>query len=420
MDKALKIVLGLYAISLLTSMAGMELFGWLSAIFGLALYVKAKIKKVKASKWAPFKLMSSLWLFLSVIAISTLFIVEDSHNKIGMLGSLRWALLLPLLVHSFQQVSFKSQEKFFLYLVYIAGAVGLYAFVQHYIGQDFFRSEDMSLVHSSKDHETRIRFWRSKGFFNQPLTYAYVLGMFVCFPIAQVLGKESKASKLAQWGMGLSALVIVASIVTTYSRGGWIAFGGALTFLIFKNLNKKQLLYFCLGTAVAGTVVLISSLTLRTRVMTIFDPAYGSNSERFHLWAANWEMFKEYPFFGVGWNLNKVLVAPYLESLGYMNHFVSHAHNTYVQLLAGTGLLGFLSLVSFFGVMFVLPIKLYRDKSVSPWVGAGLMAAVAAQINLHIGGLSECNFTDAEVTHQTVFVWAWVISVYLKDKDSEL
>jgi O-antigen ligase len=67
-------------------------------------------------------------------------------------------------------------------------------------------------------------------------------------------------------------------------------------------------------------------------------------SERKMIWAGHFQIFKENPIFGAGYGQNtKALPRVYLEMGAPPDTLVSHAHNQYLHLAAGTGILGLLS-----------------------------------------------------------------------------
>lgn len=406
MQKAIQITLSLYAISLLCSIAGMELFSWLSGVLGLVYFIKTR--QENKIKLPSLKIMGVLWAFFLVVVIGAFLAANKGFNPVTIIGDARWVILLTLLTLAVQVVPQESQEKFFIYLMVFGAAVGVYSFAQHFYGFDLLRSQKSYMEHSTIDSVTKTQFWRTRGFFSHPLTYANSMGLFACFPLAYLLNTPYKSSQ-KKWLVALVCLIcIVASLATTYARGGWLAFGAATVVLVFMSLPFKKSL-----SLLAAAVVLIAALgsqsvVLKKRLFSIFNFSNGSQSDRFNLWHANWEMFKDHPFFGVGYGLNRNFAEAYLEELGHYNHFVGHAHNIYLQILAGTGSFGFLAFGVFFITIFYWTVKCYRRTE--GWTQTVLLAAIGAQIAILVGGLTEANFVDGEVNHVIIFIWAWVLS----------
>jgi O-antigen ligase len=98
------------------------------------------------------------------------------------------------------------------------------------------------------------------------------------------------------------------------------------------------------------------------------------------------------------------------ERLGINQPFVSHAHNNYIQALAGTGILGFICFVGFQFYFFKTARSLYHQLAGTS-MGRLAQGVFLAQIFWQLGGLTECNFFDGEVNHSIVFGWAILIAI---------
>lgn len=413
MKSVIKAIAALYAISLLISMAGMEVFSWLTAFLGL-FYFKAKPHKVIFGS-TYLKLIVWPLMFFCVVALGALF-SPLPVPILSVIGEVRWVLLLVLLSLAFQFVPKSSQQNFFKYLLIIGTVVGLYGFFQYFWGYDLFRDPESYRIHASIDRDTGKLMWRTRGFFSHPLTYANSMGIFLCFPLAFLFNIENFKNRKITWMWALiCSFTLFASILTTFSRGGWLAVGFAVVLMIFLSFPVRRALAIGAVFLAIGAVAISQSGILIRRFISIFNFSHGEQSDRFYLWHANWEMFKDHPLLGVGYNMNKSMVEPYMIQLGYPTEFVSHAHNTFFQILGGTGLLGVVSLYSFFILIFVTMIRKYRQ-SKETWEKSLLLGAIAAQVCLHIGGITEANFEDGEVRHMIVFVWAWFLVYINKTK----
>jgi O-antigen ligase len=400
MIRAIQITLSLYAISLLCSMAGMELFGWLSGVLGLIYFIKNR--KSKEVNFPPAKIMVFLWGFFLVVVIGALLAANRGFNFWDIVGEARWVILFTLLTLSVQTVSIESQEKFFMVMMLLAAGLGLYGFLQHFWGFDLLRTSESYLEHSSRDPEGQAQFWRTRGFFSHPLTYANATSMIACFPLAYLLNTNFKDKKMIWLISATSLILLLASLATTYARGGWLAFIiGAIVMILIRLPLKKALSLILIGVFALFVLVSQSPIIIK-RFLSIFQFTNGSQSDRFNLWAANWEMFKDHPWFGVGYNLNRQMVKPYLEKLGFFDHFLGHAHNIYLQILAGTGLLGFLMISTFFILLVKRMFEFYKGSR--GWNKTLFLGALGTQVALIFGGMTEANFIDAEVNHLIIFI----------------
>lgn len=73
---------------------------------------------------------------------------------------------------------------------------------------------------------------------------------------------------------------------------------------------------------------------------------------RYALWEAAWRMFKEKPITGVGIGVYRFLVPLYSQDLPFIRGRSIWAHNTYVQILVETGLVGFIFFMGMFIAVF--------------------------------------------------------------------
>jgi O-antigen ligase len=143
---------------------------------------------------------------------------------------------------------------------------------------------------------------------------------------------------------------------------------------------------------------------------------YTSNSDRLFLWKMNLEMFKEYPILGIGYGENESRAGEWAARMGNPEAFTGHAHNNYLQWLAGTGALGFAAYMFFIGFFLYLTVRLWkRLPKELYWARAMTLAALGAQIHLHIGGFTECNFKAGATNHNLMLVLGLVASMSLLD-----
>lgn len=176
---------------------------------------------------------------------------------------------------------------------------------------------------------------RSASFLHHPNLLAAYLNIVLPFALACYLlgrGKWKKAGACT-FGMGLLALL------STQSIGGIVAFVAILALAIFRFIQsrKKQLVFF-----VAMGVLLFASYSVRE----VLNPAHteeyiGSDVvTRYLLWSTAWGEFTQSPVFGVGWGN---FAAPFGWDIPDLPGLLG-AHNLWLQVLAETGLVGFLAL----------------------------------------------------------------------------
>jgi len=151
---------------------------------------------------------------------------------------------------------------------------------------------------------------RAQGGVGDPNFFANV--QLVAFPLVLVLAASEKRFWL-RWGLVLTALVTIGSVLSTLSRGGLIALTLVLVLIpfvparsLFASQRQKTAIMLLL---VAGVLVLFSRPAFRaevvTRATTIFtggtETGSSSGSGRTELWKAARHSIDEHPLLGVGY-----------------------------------------------------------------------------------------------------------------------
>ena len=207
-------------------------------------------------------------------------------------------------------------------------------------------------------------FIRAHGMFGQPNPFAGYLGTILPIALAMTLIPHPGRFR---WVAGFSFMLIGLGILLSLSRGAWLGLAISLTVMTLAWSPRAQKLVVPL----AGIVVLVVGLAmlgllppnLATRITSVTDnfgifdvrnvPPTSENFavvERMAHWQAGWEMFRDYPFLGVGpGNYPAVYedyyIPPWKEALG-------HAHNYYLNMAAEAGVPGLLALLLMLGLAF--------------------------------------------------------------------
>ena len=376
----------LYALALHTSMAGMEIFGWILFLLGLlSVFV---VKKNRAFN-LPLLKPAAPYIGLCLLSIA---ITPSPEPFIKRIADLTWIFVFWGVAQTLILVwsdDFEKKLKI-LWIIALAAAtlVGLYQF---FSGYDFIRK--------TGDHLPQVgHYFRSTGFFSLCLTFAYSMGISG-FTLALPSRRLHKA--LPYLALGLAGLCIYNSM----TRGAWISFLGTIVLLgliFFKKLTWRQI-----GVAVVSLMVYMLLLTksdggakrIEHLTPTQTDQAV---SERFDVWRGYLSMFQDHPVLGVGYDNGPAHLLEAYQKLGMDQDFVSHAHNDYLQALAETGIVGLLAFLFLLGSVF------WKAYCLMPYRPDWAISLMAGQLYVSIGSLSQANFTDAEVNHFTIFNWALV------------
>jgi O-antigen ligase len=195
--------------------------------------------------------------------------------------------------------------------------------------------------------------------------------------------------------VGLFAILPVAALFLSASRGGIVSFAVQLSilalFMIRSRAWGKQLF-------AAVAVLLLASLLVTWlgvgRVLQRFSSLQTlevTSGKRASMRSDTWHIFLDHPVLGYGLRTLQIVFPPY-ETL-YDGKIVNHAHNDYLEALAETGLLGGLCCAWFLAVLIIQALRRVRQLNHS-FAGAlqlsglvacsGLLVHSLVDFNLHI------------------------------------
>jgi len=220
------------------------------------------------------------------------------------------------------------------------------------------------------------------------------------------LGFRKDAAKLTA-GLTRPWLLVMAlaggiTLFLTFSRILWVALPAGLALWAALALPRRWVLALLSALLISGLVAFQSPL-IRERAFSQMG-----TTERYALWSANWEFFKERPLTGAGWHHNAKLSGAYLsEKKGGGSVFSGHAHNNVIEQLGGMGLIGLVAWLAWWLGVIAWTV---RARSVPGFARGILCAWFVFQLN----GLTQVNFWESKVLHQQAwmiaFVMVWVSS----------
>lgn len=177
------------------------------------------------------------------------------------------------------------------------------------------------------------------GIFANPNDLAYALVMLVPLVVGLALGARRFGWRLALWG--LAALYAVATFFT-YSRSGLLALG-AVVVLCFMRWSRSWLRVP--AAALAALAMAATVATYWTREEGFSDVlADATLQERVQTVRVGLAMFADFPLLGVGPGCS-IVGWPLYAPPGTTTGGWLHTHNTFIQVLGETGLLGTLPFV---------------------------------------------------------------------------
>lgn len=299
-------------------------------------------QKVKFSKSMIFLGVMVFFCVLSVI------LAPDIENKFKQASKVKYFLLGLLAVFPYRNLFkiFKREQakkmlNVFLVLVAIGNIAGIHALFDGFHYLRWKGASDGS---------------RAAGMYGMAITYGYGIEYIVILLTSLAVNFWDKLNQLANKKLFIfSTITCYLGMYLSYTRGALLAFIVSIPFLFI--LTKKKLFKI---TMAAG-VVLVIALTAIVFSISNGNKSFGNN--RFLLSAQNksnlirisiyetvWEAFKEKPFTGWGFrNFEKnSFEIKRRHDIEYAD-FGGHAHNNYLEILAGSGIFAFLSLLAFLG-----------------------------------------------------------------------
>ena len=177
---------------------------------------------------------------------------------------------------------------------------------------------------------------RATSFLTHSNNLAGYLNLVLPFALACYLLGQGKWKKLGGWTFWLAFV----ALLSTQSLGGLMAFVSILVLAIFcfARSRKKRL------ALLAGLCALVCLFYLLRPILNPAHPEQTVGSDavgRVLLWATAWDYFLHSPVMGVGWGNFVDLYGSDLTSLVPPGLYA--VHNIYLQLLAETGLVGFVA-----------------------------------------------------------------------------
>ncbi len=374
----------------------------------LVLALVAWVARAVLRRDVNFAIPAGLVPLLIFIGVALLSLWEPVSEMAGILELLKWAqvLLVAILVYDRLRAGAVDSRWVVTLLAVSAGfqaLVGLWQFGLLRLGS-FTPVEIEGFVIDA-------RFSRAYGFFQQPNPFAGFVGLVAALLAGitiSVLVDRWRAGDLrtglvaAAWS-GAPALLIVAGLVASWSRGGWMGFAAAM--LVIAALLPRRiwwgpvLLAALLGAG--GLLYLTGQLpaTVIDRLMgflayarfedvrgvAVTDANYAV-IERMAHWQAALGMWRDHFWVGIGLGGYETAYPAYRLISWVLP--LGHAHNTYLNLAAEIGILGLVAYLVWLGSLAVRLLRaLVRPQTLNdPWRRGLTLGLIGAWTHFAIHG----------------------------------
>ena len=239
--------------------------------------------------------------------------------------------------------------------------------------------------------------FRAKGFFSIYMTLGGSLVVALALLLGTVVLGTDRRRPAIQSGFAVVALGL------TYVRNAWLGLGAVLAVLVL--LSRRWILVA--GAAALVALVLLVPFPLRAKMISMFDPASPSASERFYFWKAGVRMLQDAPLLGLGPGAVKIEYPAYKDPAARRGG-TSHLHNNFVQIAAERGLVGLAAWCAIWAVFFVKAARIYARLSPARVDDRALVGgSLAAVAGFLVAGLFEYSFGDSEV-----IALVWVVAAF--------
>ncbi|RME17095.1 MAG: hypothetical protein D6797_03170 [Bdellovibrio sp.] len=400
-------VLGIFILSLLLSPA---LANIAIGLLFLILIFSKKACSFSAQKISPLGPDLYLWLFWGWMFISLAINGElSTHYKTALFYG-RFVLILyvlheALLLHKDWIL---SKAKIFYNLM---GAIALYAIFQSLTRWSL---ENFHWVKLPLPDEGFLI--RSYGFLGNTMSYSFTfamffsvfLALFTCF--ATTTPNKTFKKIWNFWPL----FAVLLSLLFALTRSVWL--GVTLSLLIVLTFYRDKKLItslLALGLFLVSINIFLPQFNWRWKKLTA--PKATSRDTRIDLLKAHSYVFLHAPLWGKGLRTQYDEVSQYYKKFGSYNHKTGHAHNNFLEIASGLGLVGLTLFIIIFGFFLWDNWKALIAAS-NPFTKSWLVGIFAAQAGFHLASFFDTTFYDFRRMHALLFLIA--LYLVLKKKPS--
>ncbi|MFV3410560.1 O-antigen ligase family protein [Bdellovibrio bacteriovorus] len=257
---------------------------------------------------------------------------------------------------------------------------------------------------------------RTQGFYSNPNYFAMAVVVLWALILSFAIYSTDLFSRITT---GLILVLGSAILLATYTRTAWIAMALVTATALLYTKNKKVLAISVVAAGVFGIAVLFNWFDLKERILYSFNfSSSSSQGARFAIWNATWHIFLDHPLFGVGFEHAAKLYRTYYVELGQPTDYVpGHAHNQFLDILSGAGLVGLLGYMGAFGSGVIFFHKKFKSatETLSKQLSLGALLSIVA--------LFGCSMTETPIIQQETRNYILIILGfaygYLSEKDKK-
>ncbi len=355
-----------------------------------------------------------LWRWLPValfFAAGTLgIVVAPAATRGDALREWRWLIVEPLLFVALMALALRTarapdESMRALLAAMVAGGalVGLLGALQFaglnlvpLLGDKVGHSDDRIVVEGVQ---------RVSSVYGHPNNLGLYMGRV--WPLAAGLALSARGGR-ARWLLGCAALLALAGLLVSFSRGAWLGAAGAVLVLALVERQRTLALLRHPAVLAAGAVVLVALVAGALAGVERLNPLGATSGVRLKTWASALAMLRDHPLLGVGLDQFRPLYPHYMHPslAGTNEQYTAHPHNLLLDVWLRMGVAGVIA----FGwllVRFGRGVWARWRAARGDWLLAGVAAAMVAAL-LH-------GLVDSFYFWPDLALWFWVLGVALQN-----
>lgn len=300
----------------------------------------------------PLRIRKEFIMLLGFLAINILATTKSMYPAV----SIKRIIIIGYLILFCYVISdtIRTRERFLFILkamIVISALSGILTMLQAFMPQ-FHLSHIPVLASWGK-----IKLYRASAGWRDPNYYALYLAMNTALTLSFLFSRQFKQRTF----LNICLFLQIGGLIATFSRMGHICFFVVLLYLLTVYGKRKTALFILLIilTVVAGLTYSMEYIYERYPVLQAYVFRYPSLEtlqdyprlilvHRWDAFRANWKMFLDNPFLGVGpfmamYNYHRYIPA---DAIWYTRQALA-SHNQYLQLLSEKGIFGFVFFMGF-------------------------------------------------------------------------
>lgn len=401
LNTLVQVLFGTVVISLMVSKSFSSIVMALVVLTALVTAGKGDEKSSWRKLFHHYGLITYLWfLWLAWLLLGYLVNGNLGKKQLNEILDFRWILAVYALAFLIRRVEFHPR---FLWGVFLAMAA-IYVL-------------DLQMYPDLYNPRYGVELPRISGFFENPNDLAHSNLLFSLIIFSALLNESFEKSSRRR--IIFSFFSVLSFFVTffTYTRSAWFGTAVGALIILMGLYRKRAFASIISGIAVFALVFAFNLGNLKKRTLETFS-THNSTSERLVLWKTHLLIFRENPITGLGYYENVRQIQRYYDRLHVPDTQIKgHAHNQYINFLAGTGIIGFLIYMSIWAWFIYKNVQqVLGHPGKERWLQWGCLGG---QIGFLIAGIGECNFEMSISRYVLLVIWSIVLCGTI-DKDFKI